>query len=218
VSIVASAALGAASGLFAIPHCIGMCGPVAAACGSSGTQSATYSIARIAAYIGLGALVGGVAAPLADLLPPPVAALAFGVPMALALLLTARRLVGTKRAARRPDVPVAQLLRVHASPARSALLPLALGLGTGLLPCGALHAGLLVAAGTGSAANGASAMAAFGLVSGVPLLGAGTMMQRLGTTTPALRRTFAALLIVGALFVIGRPVVALLYPEPVCHG
>jgi sulfite exporter TauE/SafE len=218
VSIMASAALGALSGLFALPHCVAMCGPVAAACGSSVAQSATYSMARLAAYTGLGALVGGVAAPLSELLPPPVAALLLGIAMAIALLLTARRLFAMERAPRRPDVPVAQLLRRDASPARAAVVALGLGLGTGLLPCGALHAGLLIAAGTGSAANGASAMAAFGLVSGVPLLGASTVLRRLAATTPALRRTLAGLLVLGALFVVARPVVALLHPEPVCHG
>ena len=70
MTIAASAALGAASGLFAIPHCIGMCGPLALALGMNHTRMSAnlsrqliFSVGRILTY-GFGGAAAAFAVPL----------------------------------------------------------------------------------------------------------------------------------------------------------
>jgi sulfite exporter TauE/SafE len=218
MSLFTSAAVGAACGLVAAPHCIVMCGPIAAACGRARTQTVAYTLMRLAAYTTLGALVAGIAAPIAALLPPPVATLMLGLAMALALVLSAKRLLVAAAPDSRPDVPVAQLLRKDERGAPPVLVASLLGLGTGLLPCGALHTGLLVAVGTGTALGGGISMLAFGVVSGLPLLGAGLLTKRLTTARPAMRRVVFVALVLGSALVMARPIAAILAPDEACHG
>lgn len=215
MSIVSSLALGATAGLAAAPHCVVMCGPIAAACGVEAEGAGAYGLARILAYGALGALVGGVAAPIASLLPPPVAALVLGGVMAIALVLAARRLVAPRVTV--ALVPAAQLVRGRAKAAPT-WAAAALGLGTGLLPCGALYAGLLLAAGAGNVLSGASVMVGFGVASGLPLLGAGAVFERVASTSIRARRAIAWVLVLGAVLVVARPLFALLHPEASCHG
>jgi sulfite exporter TauE/SafE len=215
MSVVASAAVGAGFGLAAAPHCLAMCGPVAAACGESHGASVAYGVARLAAYAALGALVGGLSLPLSYLLPAPALSLVFGGTMALALLLAARNLV--RAAPPRGFVPIAQMLRGRGDRAPIALSA-GLGLGTALLPCGALHIGLLAAAGTGTVLSGAVAMASFAAVGALPLAFAGEAFAKVASFGPRARRGIAWILVLGAVLVIARPLAALLTGETACHG
>ena len=215
MSIVTSIAVGASFGLAATPHCISMCGPVAAACGERRAATLTYGVARLVAYGALGALVGGISLPLSYLLPTPALSLVFGGTMALALLLTARNLV--RAAPARAFVPVAQVLRPRAAPT-SIALSAGLGLGTALLPCGALHLGLLAAAGTGSALSGAVAMMSFAAVGTLPLAFASEGFAKLASLGPRVKRGIAWVLVLGAVLVVARPLAALLTEAPTCHG
>lgn len=218
MSLLTSASVGALCGLVAAPHCIVMCGPIAAACGRTHGQTFAYMFARLTGYAILGSLVAGIAAPIARLLPPPVATLLLGLAMALALVLSAKRLLVSSPPETRPDVPVAQLLRRDERGAPPVMVASLLGLGTGLLPCGALHTGLLVAVGTGTPLGGAVSMLAFGVVSGMPLLGAGLLTKRLTSARPAMRRAVFVALVVGSALVMARPIAAVLAPDEACHG
>jgi sulfite exporter TauE/SafE len=100
---------------------------------------------------------------------------------------------------------------------RSALL----GLGSALLPCGWLYAFVLVAAGTGSAASGAAAMAAFWLGTVPALLGVSAGARLLARRLGRRLRTVgaAALVLVGVSTVVTRMgMSAEPSPPPTSHG
>lgn len=98
--------------------------------------------------------------------------------------------------------------------------PFSVGLGTALLPCGALAAALLIAASTGSAWLGSLSMFSFSLVSGLGLVGAAWIFQRLALRPgPATSRILAIVLALGAILFIIRPVHALRHGDPAaCHA
>jgi sulfite exporter TauE/SafE len=96
--------------------------------------------------------------------------------------------------------------------------PFLVGLGTALLPCGALAAAVLIAASTGTAPLGALSMLAFSVVSGVGLVGAAWLFERISRRPrPATSRALAVVLALGAVMFVIRPVHALRHGEPACH-
>ena len=95
--------------------------------------------------------------------------------------------------------------------------PSIVGALTALLPCGALYTAVLIAAGTGAWHEGALAMSAFALASGVGLASSAFFGQRARVSTRG-RRILAAALIVGALVVVLRPLLASDDEPPACHG
>ncbi len=214
-------AAGAGAGLLSAPHCAAMCGPLAGAVcqgggsGRSVPRSLRYQLGRFAGYTFAGTLAGqageAVAAPLARLLPwwlfPGLVALAFalwGV-----RVLRARR---TPPAA----VPSERLVALGRRPRLFALLlrllprePLALGLASVLLPCGALGAALALAALSGSAQRGGSVMLGFALSSGLAVLGAGWLLRRAASMRGVWLSRVAALLLFGAaIATLARPILA----------
>lgn len=208
--VAAAALLGAAS----IPHCMGMCGPIAGACGSSRGASASYQAARLATYVGLGALASRLASPLRDALPQGLSAYLLAAIMAAALLTSALRLFRTAGSGA-PDVPVARLVR----PGRgSALMPIGLGMVTGLLPCGTLYGALAVAAAAPSSATGALTMLAFGSVSALGLLVSHAATRLLASdATGRGRRLVAGVLVIGAALALLRPLVTGTDGSAPCH-
>ena len=66
-----------------------------------------------------------------------------------------------------------------------------LGLANGLIPCGAVYAGLAVAAASGGTATGGLTMVAFGMGTVPSTAIAGLSLGRLGGRSPTLRRTVA---------------------------
>lgn len=172
------------------PHCAGMCGGIAAFCGGVGecsakrslVASATYHLARLASYAAVGALAGGFGTLLnagGTLVGVQrVAAVLAGVAVAMVGIGLLAKAAGydTGRAPL-PQWMKRALAVVHRAaaampPARRSLV---IGLATPLLPCGWLWAFAAVAAGTGSVAHGALAMAAFwaGTVPVLAVVGAG---------------------------------------------
>jgi len=200
----------AALGLTSSVHCAAMCGPlVAVGTNSQGKVqkrlAGEYFIGRLLGYSILGGFAGWIAAPLTSSEFGESVRIVLAI--FVALLLVYRAIVLVRPAAGE------RLLRLGKRPSSLGLwqmltrfLPrrgLGLGLATALFPCGALYAGVLAAASSGSALTGAGMMAVFAL-SSFPLLIApalaaakfGSRLQNVGA-----RRFGAAVLLAAAVWV-----------------
>jgi sulfite exporter TauE/SafE len=217
---------GAAAGLASVPHCTAMCGPLAAyACsgrpGASGPGR--YQLGRLVSYSMLGGIAGAVGGASALSLPTAWGSALLSWSLALGLGLAAFRLW------RRPDQPLVAIRTKEQASSESggsrALRalgrhPFFVGLGTALLPCGALAAAVLIAASTGTPMLGALSMLAFALVSGVGLVGAAWLFERFSRRPrPATSRVLAVVLALGAVMFVIRPVHALRHGDTAgCHA
>jgi len=179
-------------GLLGGAHCIGMCGGIVTALtvkvpGEKPRWALhlAYNAGRITTYAAAGALAGGIgsAALLLDRIVPMqivlfVIAQLMLVALGLYLLGVSRYLDPFERAGR--------ILWRRLQPAASMLFPIrttprayAVGLLWGFLPCGLVYSVLVTALVTGSAANGALAMLAFGSGTLPSLLAVGALMPSL---------------------------------------
>ncbi len=200
----------AAAGVAAAPHCAGMCGPVAAFACRDRRSSWAYHLARLTGYATAGALVGWVGAVAVAWLQAPVAQALLSWSLAAGLGLAAWRLWKSAR----PSAALVQVQRKKPSRWQPPLL----GLITTLLPCGALAAGLMLAAGSGGAVSGALAMASFGLGSSLGLIGAGVIARRLRHAGDAPRKVLAVALALGAMVLVLRPIDGLRGQSSACHA
>lgn len=169
------------AGLLGSPHCVGMCGGFAVSAGSRGAAVA-WNLGRLTTYVLLGALSGT----LGGLHAGPIS----GVIAAALLIWFSARLAGVTPGL---QLHFPRLVALGASAARRTGIAgrFALGLITGLLPCGLLWSALAVAVAGGSPVVGATAMAAF-WVGTVPLLaGAAAGLRRLTAASPWARRGLA---------------------------
>jgi sulfite exporter TauE/SafE len=208
---VAGAALGL--GFLGSAHCAAMCGPIACVSAARGERrgagerlaaSAPAHLGRLTTYAALGAAAG-----FAGSLAPDVGSLAAAgravgalaglvlVWAGLATLVGARMGSPIERAGRGVFARVLAFARAMLARggARAAY---AFGLAWGLLPCGLVYAGALVAASSRSAPGGALAMAAFGLGT-LPALGLATLTAHAARgwlQKPGLRVAAGALLVV----------------------
>ena len=220
---------GALFGLLNLGHCAGMCGPLAAAgCRRTGGSGPwRYQLGRTLAYGFAGGLCGHAGSGLQLYAPARWASLAFASLTAAACLFAARQLTRSDR----------QLALVQLGLNRSAsrgwlrtllrLLPrepLAVGAMSVLLPCGLLAAALLASVATGSGEAGAEFMTGFAATSGIAIVGAGWVMQRLSDFGVPVRRGLACLLVAGAVVIVARPFVVLDHhaepgaaTAPACH-
>ncbi len=217
---------GAAAGLASVPHCTAMCGPLAAyACsGSPGALGqGRYQLGRFISYSVLGGTAGAVGGATAVSLPGAWGSALLSWSLALGLGLAAFRLW------RRPDQPLVSLRTKEEAASKSSgsnvvralgRHPFFVGLGTALLPCGALAAAVLIAASTGAATAGALSMLAFAMVSGVGLVGAAWLFERFSRRPrPTTSRILAVVLALGAVMFVIRPVHALRHGDTAaCHG
>lgn len=198
---LSSTAVGLPASLFlaglagSLVHCIGMCGPfvltqvVADADGRAagrygewqrlaGATLAPYHLGRLTTYTALGAIAGGATAIFAS--TTGFARLS-GIMLALAAALMLLQATGLALGAASPIGGLVVRLAAPLSISHAAGARYALGLVLGLLPCGLLYGGLAAAAGTGSALDGALAMAAFSLGTVPALIAvgwAGLILQR----------------------------------------
>jgi sulfite exporter TauE/SafE len=207
-------------------HCVGMCGPFVAfysgADASSGARRlvshGVYSGGRLVSYVVLGLAAGAIGAAL-DLAGSlagfqRIAAVFAGIVMVawgvLALLqikgVTIFRHTGTGRLSRL----VQRGFRVvgHKPPMVRAA---AVGLLSGLLPCGWLWAFLVTAAGTGSALGGAAVMTAFWLGTVPALVAVGLGAQLISAPLRRHIPAVTALLLValGVFAIVSRPTTAI---------
>ena len=189
--VVATSALGSV-------HCVAMCGPLVGLQGGARSVrlAAMHSLGRLVTYATIGALAGlaGSALDLAGRL---------GNVQRFATILAGLTIVGwglfalaQTRRARRP-APVAKASStafssalVHIRTRSASRRMVALGLITGLLPCGWLWAFAISAAGTGSPVFGAMLMIAFWLGTVPAMVGvlglAGPMVARVRARLPLL--------------------------------
>jgi uncharacterized protein len=206
-------------------HCVGMCGGLVGMYAAGPAEPArarwsphaAYHLTRLAAYMLLGALAGGLGS-LLDLagaraglgslgvLLTTLTLASWGLPRLLRLRGERRTLQLGRRPARAGVLAqraqrllVALGARVRRWPpvARAG----ALGLSSALLPCGWLYAFVVLAAGTGSAAGGAALLLAFWLGTVPALLGLGIGLSRLSAPLRAhLPRLSVALVLALCLF------------------
>ncbi|HVV82220.1 MAG TPA: sulfite exporter TauE/SafE family protein [Kofleriaceae bacterium] len=231
-SVLAASAVGSV-------HCAAMCGPLtslylepAAVRGSvraAGRRAAgpwqgplAHSLGRLAAYVTLGAIAGGLGGAI------DLAGRAASVQRA-AMVLAAGAIVawGTLALAAALGVPVPRLaprawnralvtIRRRRPTVRAALI----GLLSAALPCGWLWAFVMVAGGTGAVASGMAVMAAFWLGTVPMMMGVGTLAQplvrRLGARLPVV--TAVALIAVGVVALAARTPMLGAELRPAAHG
>lgn len=183
------------AGLVGSPHCMGMCGVFAVACGGA-RRGVAWHAGRLTTYAMLGALAGA----FGRVLPGP-AWVAMAVSVALLVWFSAALAGLVREPALR--IPGLRRLTNRASegdgPGSRALL----GLATGLLPCGLVYAALAVPLASGSPFTGALAMVVFGLGT-VPALMALTLgARRLVLRDLRARRVLAAGVLVLGLLSLG---------------
>jgi len=197
-----------ATSLLGSVHCVAMCGPLVGLQGGARSLrfAGLHSLGRLATYAAIGALAGfaGSALDLAGRLGniQRFATLAAGATIAVwgvyALVRATRARSATPPPARRPGSAFGSALVQIRTRSRARRM-FALGLITGLLPCGWLWAFAISAAGTGAAPSGALVMTAFWLgtvPAMVGLLGlAGPLVARLRARMPIV--TAVALIAVG---------------------
>ena len=179
-------------GLLGSSHCIGMCGGIVNALnmGVSGdvarrptalfTYHLGYNAGRIASYLLVGLLAGGLGAGLSDLGISPIAGKLFAATFMIALGLYLanwwRGLALLEKAGAhlwRHIQPLGQKL----FPIRNPLQAFLLGLVWGWLPCGLVYTVVAWSLTTGSALEGAVLMLGFGLGTLPALLVAGTALN-----------------------------------------
>ena len=227
--MLAATIAGGIAGLASIPHCAGMCGPLAGfACGrsSAGHGALRYQAGRVISYGLLGLAAGSVGEALSSRLAGgwPAAMVSWSLAFALALAalrLWRRAFVGSTLVALRPSRGPSWLSRWR--PERLFRLiprePLFFGLLTGLLPCGALAAAVAIAAGSHSATGGAATMIAFSATSGLGLIGLGWIVSRLRAFShPVGRQTGAVVLMVASVLFVIRPISGLRAEPESCHS
>jgi hypothetical protein len=177
-------------GVLGTGHCVGMCGPLIFALpGRTGRfiPHVWYHLGRVATYVAVGGLLGGLGAALAQLTgvdtKPDVAALQVWLRILAAALLAALGALrlGWVREPRwferlNPErIPGFRRALAGAADSRSQAAFFLVGLMLGFLPCGLSYGAFAAALGTGSAAAGALLVLAFavGTVPGLLLLGTG---------------------------------------------
>ena len=192
-----------------LTHCVGMCGPfvlnqviadthpVARGYGEwrrlAGAALVPYHLGRLTTYVVLGALAGAVTA---VFMATTGFAWLSGAMLGLGAILMVLQAFGLAAGV---TSPVSGVVSRLAGPFASSSQPVdryALGLLLGFLPCGLLYGALAAAAGTGSAPQGALAMAAFGLGTLPALVGVGWLGLILRRRLHGLTRWIAAPLLV----------------------
>lgn len=205
------------AGFLGSSHCLGMCGGIATALGTSGpgrparaTTSLLYSCGRIASYGLAGAVAGAFGVATLSALGgshwAEVLRLCAGAMVMLIGLNIAFGHVSRVRWLRAPERWGAALWR-RLSPHLGRWLPqaalpraLVVGFLWGWLPCGLVYSALLAAATAGNALNGGITMLAFGAGTLPAMAGVGYLGSRLRLPRP---RATAARLIGGGIMLCG---------------
>ncbi len=207
--VLTLAATGLLMGLAGGPHCIAMCGAACAGIGRTQLGQSTralwvFQAGRLLGYSALGALaaasmqsLGWLSVHSAALRPVWTLFHVAAAMLGLMLLWRARQPVWLEASARKVWRGV-RGMSGHLS-GGAALAPIGLlGVLWALLPCGLLYSAVLVAAMTGSVAEGAGVMALFALGSSVSLLAGPWLWLRLrghGSGQWAIRIAGLALLV-----------------------
>lgn len=194
--MIPSLTAAALAGLVGSPHCMGMCGGFAAACGSGNDRGAAWHLGRLSTYAVLGAIAGAVGAAIPG---PGWIAAALSVVLLTWFALALAGFVQEPRF----RLPGLTRLATRGAGASDFGSRFVFGLANGLLPCGLVYAALAIPVASGEPLVGALSMVAFGLGT-VPALVAMT----LGLRTVLLRdirwrRALAAAVLLAGLTSIG---------------
>jgi uncharacterized protein len=188
LEVLAAAAL---LGVSTLPHCLAMCGPVAALNGACAKtrwrDGGAYLAGRVVGYATLGSVMGALGAHAFAALGGRWLGRAAVVALALACVWQALRAIVPAPASARADAGLLALGPRRSRGMREALMAAlprrgwGLGLATAILPCGALPAAWGLAAASSDPARGAGAMLAFAIASSpalvVALLGRGFLAR-----------------------------------------
>jgi uncharacterized protein len=205
---------GAFAGLASLPHCAGMCGPLAAFAGRDRRSTGLYLGGRFVSYVALGTFAGAFGSTVVGWMERPIAQAVLSWTLGLGLALTAWRL--WRGSPSRPSKLVT--LRTKDDARRAAHRAPLLGLLTGFLPCGALASALLLAAGAGDPLSGGLTLFAFAAASAPALVGAGAAAAYLRRSGDTPRRLLSVALALGAIVLLLRPIDALRGEPTQCHG
>ncbi|HYC35552.1 MAG TPA: sulfite exporter TauE/SafE family protein [Usitatibacter sp.] len=179
-----------AAGFLGGVHCIGMCGGVSASLSAASRGPAlrrllAFNAGRIGSYGVAGALAGSLGSLAAIAMPLHAAQAGLAFVAAAFMVLLGLYVAGWSTWLARLEAAGGGLWR-RASSLRARVVPIdsqlkALGAGAlwGWVPCGMVYSMLLLALASGSGANGALVMAAFGAGTLPYLLAAGVAAQRL---------------------------------------
>jgi sulfite exporter TauE/SafE len=145
----------ALAGLVGSPHCVGMCGGFALACGGQAKGAMAWHAGRLVTYAVLGAVAGALGGAVPG--PPWVGA-------ALSATLIVWFAAALAGIVPEPKVVIPGLGKLASGLATQSagLARFGFGLANGLLPCGLVYAGLSVPVASGDPLVGAAAMLAFG--------------------------------------------------------
>jgi len=194
--VTASLIAAALAGLVGSPHCAGMCGGFAVACGGSVGRSAAWHAGKLSTYAALGALAGAFGA-----LLPGTGGLAAAVSALLVVLFAA--LLGGWLPEPRMEGRALVRIGTRARRVESRRGSFLFGVANGFLPCGLVWAALALPLASGSALVGAATMTAFGLGT-VPVLAAVTAgARRIALHDMRMRRLVALGVLVSGLLSIG---------------
>lgn len=192
IPAISAAAL---AGLVGSPHCIGMCGSFALACGGRASHTAAWHAGKTLTYAFLGALAGFVG----HLVPGPL-----WVATVVSTLLVVWFAAGLAGLVPEPTLKIPGLTRLATRAATRGDLGsrFLFGVATGFLPCGLVYATLGIAVASGDPLTGALAMAAFGLGTAPALAVFGMGVRRVAGERPWTRRVLAVLVLVAGLWVV----------------
>lgn len=208
---LAPLAAAAAAGLAGSPHCVGMCGPFAAASAHSWPTAAAWHAGRLLTYATLGLAVGA----LGEALP---AAGWIRVLAVIWLVAFSARLAGLLPELHLASVPGLGRALSWAAKREGAAGSLAFGALSGLMPCGLVYAALAVPMAAADPLVGGVSMLAFGLGT-VPLLaGLSTAARGLMQRSARARIALAALVLVSGLASIAQRAPAETGEAPACHA
>jgi sulfite exporter TauE/SafE len=179
------------AGLLGSPHCVGMCGPFAAAHpGAAGT--AAWHAGRLTTYAALGAVAGAFGA----VIPGPWWVT---TSLSVALLVWSSAVLAGVVSPGHLAIPGVGRLGAITARRGDVVGRFLFGLVNGLLPCGLVTSALAMSVSMGSLAVGVAAMVAFG-VGTVPLLAAvGAGAGRSLRVHPWVRRAVAAVVLISGL-------------------
>jgi sulfite exporter TauE/SafE len=194
--MIAAITAAALAGLVGSPHCIGMCGTFALACGGRASHTLAWHAGKTLTYALLGALAGAAG----HSIPGPT-----WVATAVSTVLVVWFAAGLAGIVPEPAVRIPGLARLATRAATRGDLAsrFLFGAANGLLPCGLVYATLGIAVASGDAITGAAAMAAFGLATVPALATFGLGVRRLAANQrPWTRRALALLVLLAGLWVV----------------
>jgi sulfite exporter TauE/SafE len=205
-------------------HCAAMCGPFVLLYAGDTSRAwrshVAYNLARLTAYVALGATAGLLGAGV-DHAGATFLGIQRVAAVAMAVVIVGMAVVPLlHRGVTGAAGPIARLRARVIRKRRPGPGPAALvGLLSGLLPCGWLWSFVALAAASGSAAAGALTMATFWAGTAPALVGVGWILRRLSLPVRRHAPLFSALaiLLAGGIALFGKLPVAPDVP-PVCHA